>query len=349
MARFDANMQTPGYFRDMFRLLTAQRQVDDTTAVQRLLIEIPARIAEPGLLPSMPDDDIATLEGLLILAYRSVQATADTPRTSRQIGEALLYQTLALDPARAAWNRDHSSDEQVNTLTGGAMALADATLSSLGKLVAGHPTVCASAAASAASWDPGDAEMAWVDGWCEPDRWVGDYCEPDRWLEGDCYDIWISEACSGGRWEDWGYYDYYCYDADDCRYRWVERWEYIEGNCDGGYYEERCDSGYWEIGLCYDGTFVPGYCEQGYYEYRFPGGVWSFSPGIGSPPECNTVRPGQLSIAATGAGVLHDKAYDDLETQWQAALDQLMATGKLEQPDESALAAIEQILNAVVQ
>jgi len=120
---------------------------------------------------------------------------------------------------------------------------------------------------------------------------------------------------------------------------------YVDGTCYGGYYEQDCSNGYWETGLCYDGTFVPGYCNAGYYEWRFPGGVWVWTSNITAPTECSEARPSQMAIAASAAMVLHAKARDDLEPSWQAALDRLLESGKLENPDEATFDAIEQILN----
>ena len=128
---------------------------------------------------------------------------------------------------------------------------------------------------------------------------------------------------------------------------WVAESTYVDGTCSGGYYDRQCSSGYWEYGLCYEGTFVPGTCIPGHYEYRFPGGTWSFEPLAAAPSECDAVRPSQLAIAATAAYVLKDKAYADLDSERQAALDRLIDSGRLSFPDEAAFDAVLQILDAV--
>jgi hypothetical protein len=348
VARFAATDQTPGYFRDMYRLLAAQAIVDDDTAVARMLIELPNRVALPGELPPVPERTRNTLNGLLILSLRAVEATTETPRPCRQIGERLLGRTLGLDPARAAWNAAHTAGEQVELVQPGAKTLADEARWSITHAAFGAPANCSGSAGltDGANWDPGEAEQVWIDERCAPDENVGGYCEADLWVEGDCTDVWVPEQCSGGYWVDYGRYDYRCYSEDDCEYVWVEDRRYVNGACAGGYYDERCNSGYWEYGLCYDGTFVPGYCIPGHIEYRFPGGTWTFSPATSTPTECSSVRPSQLAIAATAAFVLQDQAYDDLTPEWQSALDRLVESDKLLVPDETAFDAVLQILDA---
>lgn len=347
-ARFDANCQTPGYFRDIYRLLSAQTLVDDETAVNRLRLELASRVADKGALPTLTQVSLDTLEGLLVLSLRSVEATATNPRPSRQIGERLLAKSLGLDPARVAWNQAHPDAEPVELLAAGAQSLAQEALWALTHAAQGAPAICTEPPqAEAATWDPGDAEVVWVDQRCEPDRTEGGYCEPDQWYEGDCWDVWVPENCTGGGWEYTGHYEYQCYSAEECEYVWVEEQTYVGGSCTGGYYREECASGYWEYGLCYDGTFVPGYCIPGHYEYRFPGGTWSFESATEGPAECDLTRPAQRAIALASAHVLKDKGYATLDPLWQAALDRLLDSGRLEISDETSYDALVQILNGV--
>jgi hypothetical protein len=350
VVQFDANMHTPGFFRDTYRMLGALAPLDDETAVHRMVVELQARTLVRGEIPDMLERDVDTIDGLVLLALRSMQATDDEPATARHLAERHLHMALALDPARIAWNDAHGASDQVETLPGGAATLAEAGLFAIRDAALGYPAVCSAAAQTGTYWDPSEAEIAWVDEICEEDRWVGGYCEPDRWIEGDCIDVWMPEQCSGGGyWEDRGWYDYRCYSDDDCQYVWVEYWVYVDGNCTGGYYERQCNPGYWVYGLCYEGTFVPGYCTEGHYEWRCPGGVWTFEQYVTAPSGCEIVRPSQLAIAASAAYVLHAKARDDLESEWQVGLDELVESGKLQAPDESTLDAVEQILTAVVR
>jgi hypothetical protein len=337
-----AEDHTPGYFRDMYRILAAQMQLDDATAVYRLRLELESRTAEVGDLPEMLPVDVATLEGLHILALRSVQATSAAPAVARQLGEEMLRVSLGLDPAIEAWNRTHDPDALETD--GGAKTLATVGRWALARAAEDYPVLCQQAL-GLSDWSSGDAEVVWIDEVCEPDQWVGGYCEDDEWLEGDCWDEWVPENCSGGRWVDRGYYEYYCYSSDDCRYVWRSRWIYEEGYCSDGYWEEYCDNGYWEEGICYDGTFVPGYCQPGHYEYRFPGGTWTFE-NYAVDPQCTEVRPTQYAIAVAAARVLYAKAVDGLTPEWRAALEALVADPRLETPDEGVLSAIRQVLEA---
>jgi hypothetical protein len=342
---FDANQQTPGYFRDTYRLLEAQSTLDDETAAARLLIILPERLAERGALPPMQARELDTLDGLLILALRAVQATGDTPRASRRIGEELLLRTLELDPARVAWNRQHP-DHAVGTSLGGAATLAAEGASALRLPADGLPAPCQISSDTGTTFDPGTPETVWVEEYCEPDRTVGGYCEPDVWIDGDCTEEWVPEQCTGGYWEDDGYYEYRCSSDGTCRYIWVSRQTYVDGTCSGGYWDEWCDSGYWEYGLCYDGTFVPGYCDPGHYEFRYPGGTWNTPINAPlSPPECSTSRPSQLAIAVSVTQVLHAKAAADLAPEWQAAVKSLVASGQLQAPNEVTFDAVHQILS----
>jgi hypothetical protein len=348
VVQFDANMHTPGFFRDTYRLLGALAPLDDATAVEQLAVELQSRTLSRGEIPDMTDRDVDTLDGLVLLALRSLQATDDEPATARHLAVRLVNTALALDPARVAWNEAHA-DAEVETISGGAHPLAEAGLFAIRDAARNYPAVCTAAAQTGTYWDPANAEIVWVDGWCEEDEWVGGYCEPDRWIEGDCIDVWVPEQCSGGYWEDQGWYEYYCYSADDCRYRWYEYWVYVDGNCTGGYYEQDCNPGYWEYGLCYDGTFVPGYCVDGHYEWRCPGGVWTFEQYVTAPTGCEVVRPSQLAISSSAALVLHAKARDELFTEWQVALDELVESGRLQSPDESTLDAVIQVLEGALE
>lgn len=346
--RFDANRHTPGFFRDLYRMLMAQSVVDDATAVERMLVDLPQRLASTGELPDMLESDVRTAEGLMILALRGVQATQTTPKMARQIGERLLTDVLALDPARVAWNREHEPIDHVEVITGGPAALARAAAFALDHAARIIGAVCeVQHTSQAAAWDAGEAQTVWVDEVCQPDRYVGGYCEPDRYIEGECYEDWVPENCGGGYWKDMGYYEYRCYDDDDCRYIWRSRWIYFEGTCTGGYYEEDCYSGYWERGICYEGTFVPGVCQPGHYEYRFPGGTWTFEMHATAPSECAPVRPTQWAIGVTAVQVLKAKVYADMEPEWQAALDDLLASEHVQQPSEGLLDAVRQIIKAI--
>ncbi len=347
VARFDANMHTPGFFRDTYRLLGALAPLDDATAVHRMTVELQARILARGEIPDLSARDVDSLDGLVILALRSVQATASEPATARYLGERLVSTVLALDPARVAWNDAH--EQPVEIVEGGARLLANAGLFAIRGAARGRPAVCSAAALTSTTWDPANAEIVWVDEICEEDRWVGGYCAPDRWIEGDCIDVWVPESCSGGRWQDRGWHEYRCYSDDDCRYVWVEYWVYVDGDCTGGFYEQQCNSGYWEYGLCYDGTFVPGTCIDGHYEWRCPGGVWTFEQSVTAPTGCEVVRPSQLAIAASAVQVMHAKARDDLFTEWQVGLDRLIDSGRLQSPDESTFDAVVQILEGALE
>ncbi|MCK5690183.1 hypothetical protein KAI87_12980 [Myxococcota bacterium] len=345
---FKAEHHTPGFFRDLYRMLSAQAVLDDATAVERLIIEIPARIREPGAMPSMLDEDLQTLQGLMILSTRSLQATSDNALVARHLGELLLQKVLALDPARLAWNNTHSGVEQVEYVTGGGEILAEEAIRVIKQAAFQAPLECSSHSVSNTNFNAGSENIVWVDEICEDDRYVGDYCENDEWIPGECYDRWITEDCTGGYYEDNGYYEYRCYgsDYDDCIYEWVARWDYVDGECNGGYYEEDCYPGTWEEGLCYEGSYVPGYCIPGHYEESYPNGLWSF-PEVQSPPACAQVRPSQYAIAKSALLVMKDKGYSALDAQWKGALDELIASDdKMNNPDESLLDATYQILES---
>lgn len=326
---------TPGFFRNAFRLLESLRKLDNGVAVAR----IKAFASDPDpALPPLLEEDAATLSALLTLTQRAIIATSDDPTLAGLVGAELIEDALGLDPALDAQQLEPR-------LPPGAATLAREGLWTLQQL--GGPALCLAKKYATASWDPGDAEVVWVEEVCEPDRYAGGYCEQDTWVEGDCYEEWVPEACSGGGYVDKGRYEYICYSSDDCRYVWRAYWVYEDGDCTGGYYDEWCESGYYEDGLCYDGTFVPGYCEPGHYEYRFPGGTWTFANYVTAPAACEIVAPREHMIGVTVLGLLQAHTYADLEPQWAAALDALLADHALAEPTPALRTAIDQVLKAV--
>ncbi len=346
---FGAEQHTPGYFRDMYRLVSAVSLLDDETAATRLRLELENRVVAPDTLDVLTPEGRATVDGLLVLALRAVQATADTAAISRRAGELLLSRTLLLDPARAAWNDAHP-EQPAEAVAPGAQTLARAALEVLDVVGGIAPLSCSMAAAGAASWDPGTPEYHWVEGGCDDDTWVPGYCEADRWVEGECTQVWVPESCSGGSWRDDGYYEYRCYSDDDCRYEWVSRWTYVDGSCDGGYYEEDCYSGYSEPGLCYDGHWEEGACQDGYWQAVYSSGWWSYDY-VTAPQECTVVRPAQLAIAESAIFVLAAKASEELDASWQSALDKLSESfAEGSGPEgEAGFDACMQVLQAAAQ
>lgn len=338
-----AQDHSPGYFRDLFESLTAQTSLDDESAVETLLVTFERRTADPGTLPPLGRSARDTLDGLLTLGLHSVQATESTPPIARKIGNGILWMSLGLDPVLAAFNRD-GGDAEITTP--GAAALASAAQRALQVAADDSPVICARVDyTTGASFDPGEPEVAWIEGGCEEDEWVEEYCAGDEWVDGECFEEWVPEECTGGHWVDRGYYEYYCYDEYDCRYIWREYWVYVDGYCEDGYWNQWCDSGHWESGPCDDGYWLDGECEEGHFEYVYPDGTWDFS-ALTVPEDCGDVRPRQYTIAITAARVLAAKAYDDLTAEWRSALDSLLAVASLDTPDEAIYDAALQIIAA---
>jgi hypothetical protein len=343
---FGADAHTPGFFRDLYRMLSAQAVVDDAEVVERLLVELPHRLDSPGGLPPLSASERATLDGLLVLSVRAAQATGGTPGVARLIADRLIGAVLGLDPARRAWNGEHPEARVAETSAGPATIAAGAQ-QALGFIVGDRALTC-SATAAVARWSPGPADEVWVAESCSPDTYIDGYCEADLWVPGACDDVWVPEDCSGGRWEDEGYYQYRCYGADDCRYVWVPRWVYHDGGCDGGYYEEDCTSGYWEEGLCYGGYWIDGYCVPGHYEAAYPSGTWSYELAS-APAACSSLRPAQYAVALSGIEVLVGLFADELDPEWDAAALAVLATAGATTPSEAGLAALLEILEAVAE
>jgi hypothetical protein len=341
---FKADDQTPGFFRNMYRMASAQALLDDETAVERLLIELPARFTNPGELPPLTESERATMDGLLVLAIRAVQAAKDTPGAARRIGDGVLELVLGIDPARRAWNAEHV-DALVSVTEPGALTLVTSAHDSMDTLTSTTPTLCKASAASAV-WTPGPYWQRWVDAYCEADEWVDGYCEPDTWYEGDCYDVWIPEECAGGYYRDDGSYQYRCYSDDDCEYVWVSRWTYVQGNCTSGYWDEDCSSGYWEPGICYGGYWEPGVCVSGHWLTTYPSGTWSYQ-AVSAPAECSVVRPAQYAIALSAVEALVGTMLDSLAPEWAAAAERVLADGAADEVSEGKLAALLEILDAV--
>ncbi len=341
---------TPGYFRDVYRMLDAATALENAAAAEQLLIESRFRLSNPGELPNLSSDELLTLNALLTLCVRSIQATRALPATANILGSELLSRSLGLDPALDALINEGG---QADTLTGGAQAIAEAAQWTLRQAAQDYPSLCSNESFLTDSdenpdafWEPGNAEIAWVEGYCEEDRWLGDYCEPDRWIEGRCYEEYIQDNCSG-EYVDYGYYEYYCYSSDDCQYIWRSDLVYEEGSCDGGYYQEYCDNGYWEYGICYEGSFEPGYCDPGHYEYRYPGGTWVFSNYATAPVGCEGIRPSQYAIGVSAVEVLAAYGYEELDGRWKSAIDALLNQAPVDEPNEATFAAINQIIDAV--
>ncbi len=342
-ALFDADAHTPGFFRDMYRLLSAQSLLDDAVAVERLLLELPARAQSPGELPPLSSLEHDTLTGAMIFAVRALQATQDTPALARTVADEVLSRVLGLDPARRAWNAAHP-DATVEVTTAGPAFLAGAARSALFLVAEDAPLLCNSSAATAV-WQPGTPEQVWVDEVCLPDTYIEGFCEPDEWVEGDCYEYWVEDDCDGGYWRDDGYYRYTCY-GSDCRYVWVARWVYEDGDCYGGHYEEDCSSGYWEDGLCYGGYWQEGLCEPGHFESTYPNGTWSYA-AVSAPTDCAAIRPEQYAIALSGVEVLLGVLAEELEPEWAAAALEILEAGAALEPTEGKLAALLAVLDAV--
>jgi hypothetical protein len=337
---------TPGYFRDQFRLLAAQAALSDETAVTRMITDFEARLRAPGDLPGLTPEARATLDGLWMLGLRATQATSNTPQAARTIGQTIFSMTLGLDPAVVAFNDDGGA---APVTLPGAGTLALAAQAAILAAADDAPGVCQDLnTTSSALYVAGPPERRWIAEYCTDEYYVEGYCEPDRWIHEDCYDEWVPEQCNGGRWIDQGYYEYYCYSADDCRYIWRERWVYQDGTCSGGYWEQYCYPGYWEPGICYDGYWVRGGCIPGHWEYIYPEAYWSYSAMTAAPQDCTTVRPQQYAIALAAMQVQKSQAYADIEPMWQAALDALLGSADINNPNEAVFDAAVQILQALV-
>jgi hypothetical protein len=334
---------TPGFFRDMYRILDATSVLDVGLAADRLRVELEHRAYDPGELPDLLPVTQNTLEALLAIALRTMQSTADQPQSAYAVGSELVRITLGLDPALAALTEESPTEAGAATVAAAALFALDTSSSS-------SPALCRMDNFSSASfWNLGAPVVVWVDEVCQQDRWVGGYCEPDRYIDGQCYQTWVPEDCTGGYWRDNGYYDYVCYSYDDCRTIWRSRWVYIDGHCTGGYYDEYCNNGYWEYGLCYDGTYVPGYCRPGHYEYRYPGGTWTFHYYVTAPQECEGVRPAQFSVATRSIQAISSFPFEDVDPEWQAAIDAWLDEAQLDEPNEPALESALQILQAIAE
>ncbi len=348
---FHAEQHTPGFFRNVYRVLKAQESLSNEEAVNRLLLDLPERIEFKDELPAMLLEAEQSIDGLLLLALRSVQANADRPSIGRAVGDELLKRVLQLDPARAAYNAAHPDLPPVPSSDGGPQFLAQAAISAL-ELSAQHSaSECQPLAIEhRATWNPYQSELVWIPERCQPDRWVGGYCEPDRYIEGECIDEWVPENCTGGYYEDRGRYEYICYGSDDCRYVWRSRDEWVPENCTGGYYDEYCYPDRYERGLCYDGTFVPGWCIEGRWEYRYPGGTWSWPRYVVDGPEetvpCDELWPTQSAIALAALGSLVAQLPDFIEPYWFTAAETALDSHEGQAP-RAVVDASVQILEAI--
>jgi len=336
---FGAHNHTPGYFRDTYRLLSAQAILEDNTAAYRLHTTLQSLANSQGELPSLETTDLSTLQGIVILALRSVQATANTPAAARHLGEKLLRQSLGLDPALDAYV---SAGGQAQTTSGGSLTLAQLSLWAVENAGLAVPDLCNAQAYASYSLELGSPVMRWVDEVCEDDHYVGAYCEPDRWIEGQCFSDWVDEDCSGGYWRDEGYYQYYC-TYDECRYVWRSIWVYEEGACYGGYYEEYCNADYYEPGICYDGDFIPGVCYGGYWEEIYPGATWHFATAS-VPSDCDAIRPSQYAIALASISMLKATLYNLLDPTSRAGIDALLTHTTSTTVDEAAYGAALKLL-----
>ncbi|MEL6545870.1 MAG: hypothetical protein AAFQ82_14670 [Myxococcota bacterium] len=346
---FAAEQHTPGFFRNVSRVLTAQGSVGDQEAVDRLLQDLPGRIERRDETPAMLLESERSIDALLLLALRSVQANADRPGLGRFVGEDLLERVLQLDPAREAYNAANPSLPPVPASSGGPRFIAESALSALELSARQSATECQPLTIDhRAAFSPHEAQLVWIAERCQPDRWVGGYCEPDRYIEGECVDEWVPEDCDGGYYEDRGRYEYFCYSSDDCRYVWRPRQQWVPESCTGGYYEEYCYADRYEPGLCYDGTFVPGWCIEGRWEYRFPGGTWSWPRYAVSGDEvpCDALWPTQSSIALAGLGALVAELPDFVEPYWLAAAETALSSHEGEDPRAIVDAAV-QILEGI--
>lgn len=343
--RWRATDHTPGFFRDTYRITEAQAVLTDEIAVERIALELPERIREKGELPLMAPKAEASLEPMLILTLRSVQANADTPSRARHIADDLIERVLRLDPARAAHNRAHGPSANVTESSGGPRFIADSALSALGQTARLSPDACrAESRSPEAEFVPGDPEPVWIPERCEPDRFVGGYCEDDRIVEGECHSEWVDEDCDGGEYERRGRYEYFCRSDDTCSYVWRPRRVYVPGSCTGGYYHERCIPDRFEAGLCYPSTFEPGGCEPARWESRPLDGMW-MSMSDGENPECEPILPAQRAIVDTALALLVERFAEYTEPFSFIAARSALAT---EMSDNVRVDVGMQILRGVV-
>ncbi len=357
---FTAENQTPGLYRDTYRLLVAANAEDDATAVDRLYSHITHKLQNSSDLEGMLERERETVRGLLVLALRGMQATEHHPDVAHRIGETIIKRILELDPARKLWN-GKNPDAQVGVSEPGAALIALATEAAIADAVnapvdsLGQPLVgglssetaaqCAQPTTRSSVWIPGLAELIWVDGYCEPDQYRQGYCEPDRYVEGDCYDVWV-EDCSGGQYVNQGYYDYVCYTSTNCQYIWRNRWVWVGGGCNNGYYREECYGGRYEPGLCYGDQVIPGQCYSGRYSYFYPYGTWTFRSGASSNTSCASVAPAQAAVAQTSAKVLSGRLSKDIsDDSWRAALTSLVTLTSAP-ADADYVDAVRQIVDA---
>ncbi len=355
---FSAEDQTPGFYRDAYRLVTAVANEDHATAIERLHSHITHKLESAPELDRMLERDRDTIRGLLILALRTMQATEHHPEVAHRMGEAILQKVLALDPARKVWNQKHPSDP-VDVAEPGARLIAEATqgvlvdavnapVDSFGNPLVGGLTAEAAAQCSAPTtrssvWIPGLAELTWVDGYCLPDQYREGYCEADRYVEGQCYDVWVND-CAGGEYINQGYYEYVCYTSTDCQYLWRNRWVWVGGGCNDGYWDEQCIGGTYEPGLCYPDEVIPGVCIPGRYYYFYPYGSWAFRGGASSA--CSPVVPAQAAVAQTSAKILSGRLAKDIaDDSWRAAVLNLVALSS-RPADADYVDAVRQILEA---
>lgn len=354
---FNAEHQTPGLYRDTYRLLAAVSGEDHATAVDRLYADVTHKLENSPELDRMLETDRNTIRGLLILALRTMQATEHHPEVAHRMGETIIKMVLALDPARKVWNANHP-ESPVDVATPGAALIAKATEGALADAVnapvdsQGNPmpnALTASAAAQCASpttrssvWIPGLAELTWTEGYCYPDQYRAGYCEPDRYVEGDCYDVWV-EDCAGGRYENRGYYDYVCYTSTDCQYIWRDRYVWVGGNCNNGYWDQQCTGGRYEPGLCYPDEVIPGQCVPGRYYYFYPYGTWTFRSS--GSTACDPIVPAQSQVAQTSAKILAGPLSKDIsDDSWRAAVKNLSGRGDV--PDADYVDAVRQIIDS---
>ncbi|MBC7794971.1 MAG: hypothetical protein H7Z43_14795, partial [Clostridia bacterium] len=129
---FSSDDQTPGIYRDTYRLLDAvAAEGDNTTAVDRMYADLTNKLQNTASFDALAEDEEEAVKGLYLLALRSVQATHHHPDVARDIGETILKRVLELDRARSAWNTNHDAKDHVKFSAANAALIADATEATL--------------------------------------------------------------------------------------------------------------------------------------------------------------------------------------------------------------------------
>lgn len=304
--------QTPGFFRNLRRLLNAQRGLAPQVAWERWLVELPNRLASFGALPPMPSEGRATLRSLLHMALRTLQAAASQPEWATPTGARLVSAALGLDPALWA---SSAPEQPTPTTLPGRKTVARAALTGVKQLArAASQSGCREPVNNAATWQPTATEEVWVPEHCAAADVVSGYCAQGHWVEEQCHDEWV---CEQGEVEYEGSYVWVCH-GDDCEYEWRQEPVWAE-DCSDGYWQEVCDGGYWEPGVCYDSVTMPGECSGGHYVQQADSGSWMLQSSIATPTGCTPLRTVQIALARSGLLALRDQFPDAWGPATQAA------------------------------